>query len=118
MNGNSFNAEIGHRIRQAREDSHYTREVLAEKANISIQFLADIETGRKSMTIKTLKNISQALNVTSDYIIFGYTTSNSPSNLSILLENMSPTERSNAEELLKVYIKAISDAKNSIEENK
>lgn len=113
MKGNSFNAEIGHRIRQVREDAHYTREVLAEKANISIQFLADIETGRKSMTIKTLKSISEALNITSDYIIFGYMTTNGPSNLSILLENMTTQERSNAEELLKIYIKAISDAKNA-----
>ena len=40
-----------------REYSNLTREVLAVKADISVQFLADIENGRKSMTVKTLKKI-------------------------------------------------------------
>ena len=47
-------------VRQAVE-SGKPEEKLAELADISVQFLADIEKGRKSMTILTLKKIAAAL---------------------------------------------------------
>ena len=109
MEKNLFNKEIGTRIRQIREFSNYTRENLAEKANISVQFLADIETGRKSMTVKTLKNISESLSISSDYILFGSNSSfpSDASSITILLESMTEEQRKDAEDLLKIYIRAI-----------
>ena len=68
---NKFNKEIGQRIRDHREFLSYTREQLAEKCDISSQFLADIEVGRKSMTARTLRNISKSLNLSADYILNG-----------------------------------------------
>lgn len=115
MERNETNYEIGSRIREMREYSNYTREHLAEKANISVQFLADIETGRKSMTVKTLKNISLALNISSDYILFGSSNPSCPhvesSNLSLLMSNLTHEEQQYAEELIKIYIKAIVHSK-------
>lgn len=55
-------------IRKARG---FTREQLAEKADISVQFLADIEKGRKNMTVTTLRKLSTALMVSADYIVNG-----------------------------------------------
>ena len=96
-----------------REYCHYTREVLAEKADISVQFLADIETGRKSMTVKTLKNIAESLHVSTDYIVFGTapSTAEDGSNLFLLFERLSPDEKHYAEEIVKLYIDALSYAK-------
>ena len=112
MEKSKFNQEIGFRIREIREFSNYTRENLAEKANISVQFLADIETGRKSMTVKTLKSLSESLSVSSDYILFGKTTGNSSnpndSSIYLLLETLSEEQRRDAEEILKIYVRAIS----------
>lgn len=110
---NTLNFEVGSRIRGMREYCHYTREVLAEKADISVQFLADIETGRKSMTVKTLKNIAQSLHVSTDYIVFGNMpeTADDGSNLFLLFDRLSPNEKHYAEEILKLYIDAISYAK-------
>lgn len=68
---NAENTEIGFRIRSMREQQKLSREKLAEKANISTQFLADIECGNKGMTVSTLKKICNALCVTSDNIVFG-----------------------------------------------
>ena len=62
---------VGKRIRKIREYQHLTREQLAEQADISVQFLADIEVGRKSMSINTLFKISNALHVSNDYLISG-----------------------------------------------
>lgn len=65
------NSEIGLRIRQQRECQRFSREKLAEMSGISTQFLADIETGKKGMTVTTLKKICDSLNITSDYLIYG-----------------------------------------------
>ena len=63
--------ETGKRILKLRQSREMTREQLAEKAEISVQFLADIEKGRKNMTITTLRNLATALLVTTDFIVNG-----------------------------------------------
>lgn len=62
---------IGRRIRNKREQQGLSREKLSEMANISSQFLADIETGKKGMTVSTLKKLCDALCVSSDAIVYG-----------------------------------------------
>lgn len=64
------NAVFGLRIRSIRERQKLSREKLAELANISTQFLADIETGKKGMTVITLKKLCDALHISSDLIIY------------------------------------------------
>ena len=71
MNANDFNLDIGKRIRQIRESQGKTREQIAEIAEISPQFLFYIETGQKSMTAKTIVNIANSLNVSTDYLLRG-----------------------------------------------
>lgn len=66
---NSQSVKVGERILTLRLSRGMTRETLAEKADISVQFLSDIEKGRKSMTVNTLRNICNALSVSSDFII-------------------------------------------------
>lgn len=46
---------IGRRISGIRKERGYTQEKLAELADISVQFLSDIENDKKNMTVKTLK---------------------------------------------------------------
>ena len=61
--------ETGKRIFKLRKERGLTREHLAEMADISVQFLADIEKGRKNMTVTTLRKLSSALMVSTDYIV-------------------------------------------------
>lgn len=68
---NKDNIEMGERIRTLRKNQKLTRETLAELSNISTQFLADIESGKKGMTVFTLKKICLALHVTPNYIVYG-----------------------------------------------
>ena len=53
----AVNSAVGRRLRCRREELALTRKKLAECAEISVQFLADIETGRKGMTVQTLRII-------------------------------------------------------------
>ena len=65
------NASIGSRIRKLREERGYSREQLAEYAEISSDFLYHIETGRKSMKVQNLARLAAALDVPTDYLVYG-----------------------------------------------
>ena len=71
-----LNIAIGGRIRKVREHQRYTREQIAERADISAQFLADIENGYKSMTAATIISLANALHISTDYILLGTEPSN------------------------------------------
>lgn len=63
--------EMGRRIRERRENLQMSREKLAEHLDVSPQFVADVEYGNKGVSIKSLYILSQALDVTADYILAG-----------------------------------------------
>ncbi|HAU86873.1 MAG TPA: hypothetical protein DCW90_15695 [Lachnospiraceae bacterium] len=64
-----FYKMAGRRIRKLRVSNNYSREVLAEKANISTKFLYEIETGKKGFSAYTLESLARALDVNSNYIL-------------------------------------------------
>lgn len=67
------NIAIGARIRKTREERGYTREQLAEYADVSADFLWEVETGKKGMKAQNLGKIAVALDVPTDYLILGKT---------------------------------------------
>ena len=91
-----------------------TREQLAEYADISVTFLSDIEKGRKSMTVKTLRNIAAALNVTIDYIVNGTEFYSENQMLNQMLSALTPDQRAYAEEMLFLFIKAMNNEQSKI----
>ena len=102
--------ETGIRIYQLRQSRHLTREQLAEKADISVPFLYDIERGKKSMTVTTLRNLASALCVTSDFIINGDEEVNidaSSRELIAIYKTLPPEQRSYALEILRTFAKAV-----------
>ena len=59
------------RIRNAREKLGYTRETFAEKLDVSVSYLAEVERGRTGISIKMLMKICDVLGLSADYILFG-----------------------------------------------
>ena len=59
------------RIRKAREEMGYTREQFAEKLDVSVSYLAELERGRTGISVKLLKKVCAVLGLSADYIIFG-----------------------------------------------
>ena len=97
-------AETGNRILQLRKSKKMTREQLAEKASISVQFLADIEKGRKNMTVTTLRNLASALSVTSDFIINGDKTADiSELEIIRLYQQLSPEKQEYSLKILRIF---------------
>lgn len=55
---------LGQAIKSIRKDSRLTQEELAELANLSRSYVADIERGRYSPSMSTLEKIADALSIT------------------------------------------------------
>ena len=60
---------VGENIRKVRTIRNISRKELAEKLNLSISAIQKYENGTVSPTIDTLVKISEALNVTIDYLL-------------------------------------------------
>lgn len=63
--------DAGIRIRYLREEKHYTREKLAELAEISPKFLYEIEVGSKGFSADTLCRLAEALDTNANFILYG-----------------------------------------------
>ena len=59
------------RIRQARENMGYTREKFAEKLDVSVSYLAELERGRTGISVKMLVKVCHVLGLSADYVLFG-----------------------------------------------
>lgn len=60
---------IGKNIRDARKTCGYTKEVLAEKAEISVEHITQVERGDKMMSVPSLVRMAEALHVSVDALI-------------------------------------------------
>ena len=61
--------EIGKRIRDIRTNKKMSQADLADKANISLSQVSDIETGKSSMRLTTFIGIVEALQVSADVLL-------------------------------------------------
>lgn len=49
----------------------YTREQFAEKLDVSVSYMAEVERGRTGISVKMLIKICDLLGLSADYILFG-----------------------------------------------
>ena len=119
MDKRRLNEDIGVRVRRRREVLGCTREQIAERANISVQFLFDIEKGKKSMTALTIVNLAAALSVSIDFLLLGMEKSDERQGLEEKKERQStqweqmfslllPEQRELAEEMLRLFVRGVS----------
>ena len=57
---------LGSNIRNLRKERKWTQEQLAEKAEISVPYMTQIELGKKQASLETVENIAKALGVPID----------------------------------------------------
>lgn len=99
--------ELALRIREARKAKGYTQEVLAEKADITVVFMGEIERGEKMPSIKVFIRLVNALGVSADYILRNEVDSGKTyvfDEITKSLEKLSPKQRKTAEDILSAYI--------------
>ena len=63
--------EIGMRVSARRKEMHLTQEQIAEKMDVSVQMVSNLELGRKAIRPENLVKICAILGVSADYILTG-----------------------------------------------
>lgn len=62
---------VGKRVRNFRIENGYTQAQFAELIDISVNFLSEIENGKKGMSQDTLCKLCSHFEISADYILFG-----------------------------------------------
>lgn len=65
----AFYAEVGRRVRHARERAGLTQDALAGRVSLSRTSVTNIEKGRQKVLLHTLCNLADALGVTPDVLM-------------------------------------------------
>ncbi len=63
--------DLGEKIKTLRKQARFTLKLLAQKSNISSSYLCDIEKGRSSPSLETLKSIAAALKMPPSALLYG-----------------------------------------------
>ena len=102
--------KIGAQIREARLLKKLTQESLAEKADIGVTYLSDIERGVKFPSLTIFIKIIEALDVSADFILRGTIESGKEfiyDDLTKKLENLSPKQRQCVSDIIDAYLKTL-----------
>ena len=101
---------IGKRIREARTQRRMTQEQLAEKAEITIVYLSELERGIKLPSLTVFVAIAEALHVSTDSLLRDELDTGKAyvyDDITKKLEKLTPKQRITASEILDAYIRNI-----------
>ena len=100
----NFQIEMGTRMKLARKELHLTQEDMAEKLGVSVKHYSGIERGVAGISLETLVNVSNILNVSLDYLVKGNIMSENyiPSRLVELYLQYPPQKRTEIIRLLEL----------------
>lgn len=102
-----INIQIGTQIKTARESAKMTQETLAERIDVSPQYVSDLERGVVGVSIATLKRICLALGVSSDMILFGESAGDEFAPLLEKCRSLSTEHAAILREIMEKYICAV-----------
>lgn len=101
---------LGRRIKETRKKLHFTQEILAEKADIAVTYLGEIERGEKTPSLDVFISIAESLQVSCDYLLRDSVESGSvyvDAEISQKLSTLTRKQRIAAESILDAYIKSL-----------
>ena len=108
-NRKEINVVLGDRVKKARLGQRLTREQLAERANVSARFLADVESGVTGVSLSTLRELCLILGLSADYLLD--LSHDSPDDeleqITVRLKNLNARQLKYAAEIIKQYVEAV-----------
>lgn len=102
-----INIGIGEQIKRAREEARLTQEQLAERVEVSPQYISDLERGVVGVSIATLKRVCGVLCVSSDRILFGAHGSDRGAVLADKCRDLSEEQFRLLNEIVAKYVEAV-----------
>lgn len=100
-------AELGKRIRESRIKKGYSQQVLADRAEIGVVYISEIERGIKMPSLSIFVKIVNALEVSADYILRNELSSGKEyicTEITEKLLDLTPSQRKTATDILNAYI--------------
>ena len=88
MDKKELKLRMGANVRPCRQAIGYTQEELAEICNVSAAFCAQIETGRRMVSLPTLIKLADALHTSVSILIYGTTKDERAMHIMELLNEM------------------------------
>ncbi len=95
-----LNIDIGSRIQKCRKAKGLTQEQLAERLDVSVQYISDLERGVTGGSVSTIIRICQLLEISADYILLGRQ-ENMTARLSGRLESYSEAQKEQVLQILR-----------------
>ena len=83
---------IGVRIVERRKELKLTQEQIAERMNVSVQMISNIERGNKAIRIDNLIKLCDILKTSTDYILTGKRTNDDFDNIVDKISNLTETD--------------------------
>lgn len=103
---------IGEKIREARKKAGLTQLQLANKIFVSESYIALIESNKRNPSTIVLSKIAEALNLTTDHILFETSSRSNDSftrEWESIVENRSPKEIETALKLIRTYFQCLDE---------
>ena len=97
---------LGERLRNRRISLGVTQESVSEQIGISLRYYQMIERGERKVSLETLIGLSKALNICTDYLLFGNAANTLGDPVSELLSGLNQKQRDDAFRILQLYAKA------------
>ena len=91
--------DIGQRIKMVRKSQGLTQEKLAELIDVSPHYIYEIEKGLKKMSLETFISMTDILDISADYILFGSVSNKDdssyrhPDHLDLLISSLNQQQR-------------------------
>ncbi|MBO5269255.1 MAG: helix-turn-helix transcriptional regulator [Clostridia bacterium] len=98
---------MGDRIKEARRNQKMTQEQLAERLDISVEFVGQIERGLKLPSMHVFIKLIEALNVSADYLLRDVVSTGQlfgDNAIGRKIETLTPKQRIALEALIDTYI--------------
>lgn len=99
---------LGKRIKEARSKKGFTQELLAERVEITVIYLSELERGVKLPSLPVFVSIAEALNVSMDSLLRDELDSGKDyiyNDITKKLDQLTPKQRTAAVDILDAYIR-------------
>ena len=93
---------VGNNLRTYRTMRHMTQEELAEKVGVSISFCANIERGKKGISMFVLRDFADALDITVNQLLYDHKDNQHIENIVVLLQDKSVSYLSWLEQVIRI----------------
>lgn len=105
MENKDFLKKIGKRASTRRKSLGYTQEQLAEKINVSVQMISNLESGKKAIRPENIVKLCSALEISTDYLLTGNNSDTAIQKISHKLAELSPESIKVIEQLIELLAK-------------